>query len=258
MSFTSFGQVIPVTGQNNGFPGTLSRAGVPVVKSRQVLSTAAHNVDFGEAAVLIPNSTGGTFESIRDFVATPANIPNLAAQFAGIALREVKTHLTFPAGVVPGVQQVGYYRPGEMIDVVQLGSVTVQITHGTPQANGQVYARIVANAGTVGTIVGDLEAAPETVSTTGTASSGSTALTVASGTGIAVGQLITGAGIAPGTYVAAVAGTAVTLSAATTAALSSTAVVFANTVPLPYVVFATGNLDANGVAEITLKVRNAA
>jgi len=62
--------------------------------------------------------------------------------------------------------------------------------------------------------------------TTGTASSGSTALTVASGTGIAVGQEVSASGITAGTTVSAISGTSVTLSAVTTAALSSTAVAF--------------------------------
>jgi hypothetical protein len=63
-----------------------------------------------------------------------------------------------------------------------------------------------------------------TASTTGTASSGSTALTVASGTGIVLGQEVRGTGIPYLTTVAAVSGTAVTLSQPTSSALSSTAV----------------------------------
>lgn len=62
--------------------------------------------------------------------------------------------------------------------------------------------------------------------TTGTASSGSTALTVASATGIAAGQWVYGAGIANGTIVNSISGTNVILSAATTEALSSTSVSF--------------------------------
>lgn len=248
----SFGQVIPVLGQNIGFPGTVSRAGVPVIKSRQVLSTTAHNVNFGEAVVGIADALGGTFQSIRDFVATVANIPLLAAAFAGIAVREVKTQLTYGNGVTPGTQQVGYYAPGQMMDALELGSIVVAITNGTPAAFGAVYARIVANAALTATAVGDLEAADDVVSTTGTADAAATALTVASGTGVAVGQIVTGAGVADGTYVAAVTGTAVTLSKATTAALAATAVKFHNCVALPDVEFTTGVLDANKMAEITL------
>lgn len=64
--------------------------------------------------------------------------------------------------------------------------------------------------------------------TTGTASSGATSIAVASGTGIAVNQLITGTGIMPGTYVSNVSGTTVTLPSTfpTIAALSSTALTF--------------------------------
>jgi hypothetical protein len=78
-------------------------------------------------------------------------------------------------------------------------------------------------------------------STTGTASSGSTALTVADGTGLATGQIVVGAGIAGGTTISAVSGTSVTLSAVTTAALSSTPVIFATAVPYnpPYTINTT-------------------
>jgi lysophospholipase L1-like esterase len=64
--------------------------------------------------------------------------------------------------------------------------------------------------------------------TTGTASSGSTALTVASATGIGIGELVIGAGIPPGDLITAISGTSITLSVATTAALSSTSVSFGN------------------------------
>ena len=56
--------------------------------------------------------------------------------------------------------------------------------------------------------------------TTGTATTGSTALTVADATNVAVGDLVYGTGIAAGVTVAAVSGTAVTLSANTSAAIN--------------------------------------
>lgn len=66
------------------------------------------------------------------------------------------------------------------------------------------------------------------VATTGSAAQGSTALTVADPTGIIVGQLVSGTGIAPLTFVMAVdsATSVVTLSLGTTAILSSGAVTF--------------------------------
>jgi uncharacterized protein YybS (DUF2232 family) len=55
--------------------------------------------------------------------------------------------------------------------------------------------------------------------TTGTASAGSLAVTLASGTSVVVGQAVVGTGIAQGTFVSAISGTALTLSQVTTAAL---------------------------------------
>lgn len=75
-------------------------------------------------------------------------------------------------------------------------------------------------------VTGSAYAVISEVTTTGTASSGATSLTVASATGIAVGADVLGAGIASGTTVSAISGTTVTLSLATTAALSSTTVDF--------------------------------
>jgi hypothetical protein len=261
---TSFGQVIPVTGPNIGFDGSVSRLDERVITARQVLPTGLSNVAFAAPCVIIPNSSGGgdTMDSIADFIATSfANAGLVAAQFGGFAVREVKTQVTYPAGVTPGIQQVGYYVPGEMGEILERGSMTVPLAAGVPLSQGQVYTRLALNSAVPGGTVGDIEAAPpssDTISTTGTASSGSTALTVASGTGLKAGQSVSGAGIAPGTSIAAVTGTAVTLSLATTAALSATPVVFSNVVALPNCVFRTGFVDANNKVEITLKIRNAA
>lgn len=64
------------------------------------------------------------------------------------------------------------------------------------------------------------------VLTTATAASGGTVLTVASGTGIAVNQLVVGQGIQPGTYVVSGAGLSWTISLPTTLPLQATAVSF--------------------------------
>ena len=257
--FTSFGQVIPVLGQNNGFPGTVSRAGVPVIKSRQVLPAATRNIYFGEAAVLIGDATGGKFQSVRDFIAAAqANILLVYAGFAGIAVREVKTQLTYPAGVVPGVQQVGYFAPSQMADILELGSIVVPITHGSGSAvaGGPVYIRLATNASLTATSIGDLEGAQEgPTATTGTCASGTT-LAVASPTGIVANQMVSSPGyITPGTYVVSISSSNVTLSQAVIQAMSSTAVSFTSCLALPDVAFTTGNIDANGVGEITILKR---
>ena len=65
--------------------------------------------------------------------------------------------------------------------------------------------------------------------TTGTVTSGTAALTVASASGIYEGDYIVGEGIAPGTYVTALSGTAVTMSANANATLSADPVTFYST-----------------------------
>jgi hypothetical protein len=66
------------------------------------------------------------------------------------------------------------------------------------------------------------------VHTTGTVTSGSASLTVASATGIVQGMVVVGKGITPGTTVSSIAGTSVTLSANANATLSSDPVAFYN------------------------------
>lgn len=63
--------------------------------------------------------------------------------------------------------------------------------------------------------------------TTGTASSGAQAITLASAAGVVSGQLVLGTGIAPTTFVTGIAGNVVQLSLPTTAALSATPLQFA-------------------------------
>lgn len=88
-----------------------------------------------------------------------------------------------------------------------------------------------------------VKAAATTITTT----SGSTSATVASGTGIAVGQKVIGAGIADGTTVAAVAGTSVTLSVAATATGATVPVTFSTILDATYV---SPNTDAGKAAVV--------
>ena len=64
------------------------------------------------------------------------------------------------------------------------------------------------------------------VNTTGTVTSGTTSLVVASATGITAGMFVVGEGITPGTTVSSIASTTVTLSANAGATLSSDPVTF--------------------------------
>jgi hypothetical protein len=256
-----FGQSIPVAGLLIGGPGKFTRLADTVTRSAQVLSTSANPVSFGSAVLLIPNSgaPGDTMQQISDFIANIlANGGSFqASQFAGIACAEVTTTAGFPYN--PENSEIGSFLQGKFGDLLERSSISVFILAGTPASQGQVYLRTALNTAVPNGVVGGLEAQKDaTVSTTGTWSNGGTSVTVASGTGIAAGQTVTGAGIAPGTLVKAVSGTTVTLSQAATAAGSGAALAFDSSLALSGVRFRTGNLDSNNVAEITLLNREAA
>ena len=276
MTLTSFGQVIAVTGLNNGFVGTISRIGERVVAARELVQqtsgSTVYNLNFGDPAVMIQNSSGGYFASVLDFVtAATANIGLVASQFAGVAVREVQTQLTYPAGQTPGILQVGYYAPTSIAEVLERGSINVLLSvAGTAAVSGsQMYTRVVTNSAVTAGLIGDWEVNPvasDQFTDATTLTEGSTAATVNSGTNVQVGQIITGPGIAPyapsstATYVAAISGTSLTLSQAAVATYASTGALltFSNLVRLPGVVARTGNLDTNNVLEITIKERLAA
>jgi hypothetical protein len=188
----SFGTTIPVVAMNLGFLGNVSRVGERVIAARQVLSTTPSPISFGDACVIVPDSTGGTYQNVKDFIAGAGTFT--AAKFAGVAVRNVKTQLIFQALGNVQTPQVGQFAPGMMAEVLERGSVTVKINNGTPVSQGAVYVRTVLNGAIPAGVVGGFEA-------------------VADGT---------------------------------------------NTVALVGVVFRTGVMDANGVAEITLLARAAA
>lgn len=270
MTQYSFGQVIGVTGPNNGFVGTVSRQGERVILARAFVPyNATLNLNFGDPAVIIPNKTGGYYDSVADFVANAvANIGLVASYFAGFAVREVKTQLTYPAGQAPGIQQVGYYANDQMSEVCERGSGTVLLSVGAPNAEAQVYTRVVLNAAVPAGFIGDWEtnpAASDLFNITGItiAAAGATTLT-GTFTGVYIGQVVSGPGVLPGTYVVSGTGTAgaytaIVISQALSTAITATSVLtFSNLVALPNVVARTGALDSNNILEITIKVRNAA
>jgi hypothetical protein len=131
-----------------------------------------------------------------------------------------------------------------------------------------VYTRVVLNAAIAAGLVGDWETNPadsdlfSLSGITGVAA-GQTALTLTA-TGVYVGMVVSGPGVPAGTYVVSGTGTAgsysaIVLSNAITTALTSTSpLTFSNLVALDGVVLRTGYVDANGMAEITIKNRKAA
>lgn len=267
MTQYNFGQVIPVTGPNIGFQGTVSRFGERVIAARQFTPYTVTNVlNFGDPAVIIQNGTGGYYDSVADFIAHgAANIGLLASAWAGMAVREVKTMLTYQAGQQPGLQQVGYYSNGQMAEVLERGSGTVLVSvSNSPTAEAQVYTRVVANAAVPAGFVGDWEvgapAATDLFTQEATTQTqGSTAITLASGTNTVNGQLVSGVGIPAGTYLVSGGGTtSIVLSNAATQTSAANVLTFSNLFACPNVVARTGFVDANSMLEITLKVRQAA
>jgi hypothetical protein len=117
-------------------------------------------------------------------------------------------------------------------------------------------------------LIGDWETAPAasdlfTLTGATAAAAGQTAITLTA-TGVYVGQVVSGPGVAAGTYVVSGTGTAgsysaIVLSQALTTAITATSpLTFSNLVALPNVVARTGFVDANNILEITIKSRNAA
>jgi hypothetical protein len=263
MTASSFGQVIPVLGPNIGFPGAVSRFGDRVILARELNPSATLNLNFGDPAVIIPNATGGYYDSVLDFVtALASNIGLVAGYFAGMAVREVKTMLTYNTGN-PAILSVGYYAPNSMAEVLERGSGTVFLSVGAPNTQAQLYTRVVLNSAVTAGTIGDWEtnpAATDLFSTTGTAAAIGTALTLASATNTKNGQVVTGLGIAPGTYIVSGGGTtSAVLNQNTTAIIAAgTPVTISNLVALADVVARTGYVDANGMLEITIKNRHAA
>jgi hypothetical protein len=163
MSITSLGQTIPVLGVNLGFPGAVSRIPNPVVVARPVNTGSTLNLNFGDPAVVISDTTGGTWKSVADFMANGGGSAATAlSNFAGFAVREVKTQLGYPGTY--GAQTVGYYVPGEIAEVLEQGAILVTLAAGTPQSNQQAYIRVVSNPA-ISTVIGGVEAAADGVNT---------------------------------------------------------------------------------------------
>jgi hypothetical protein len=255
-------KVIPVTGLNLGPVGTVSQSDFPLRTPRQVKATDTKNIAFGELAVL---NSDNSYSSLAQFIANV--IANGGATVIGtgsnrtpigIAAANTRTNPTFPmAGNQGTVTPAGAYVPGTIADVLTQGTINVQVNNGTPSADGVVYARVAANASIPAGVVGGIEAqADASVNTTMGTTSGSNSITVASGTGVVAGQIITGAGIPANTCVTNVAGTTVTMSQnATATAASGVAVNFASTVALDDFRFKTGVLGGDGTAQLTIKKR---
>ena len=110
--------------------------------------------------VVSVNYQAGTVTISKAATASATVNLNYAA-FGGIAVREVKTQLTFP--ITPGTALTGNYLPGQLTEALVRGSITVKINVGTPVANGPVYVRAILNGAIPAGLVGGLEASADGV-----------------------------------------------------------------------------------------------
>ena len=263
-----------------GYPGQASRHGDEVSRTRPVKASTS-NIKFG--APVVQNADG----TVQLFGAS-----NVAADFAGIAMRKVKSAVVYP------YQNFGYYSAEEPCDVLQRGGIMAVCAWGTPTIGSPVYVRTIVESGVSpdGAAVGDLGAEAEgtpvagantyTISTNAAASDKITfgGVTLTAGTDFEVGAsaAATAADLAAAfnanaalsaiyTFDAVAAvihvterqagggntpGTMTVGNGGTAVITAGTATASApgNAVPLVDVVWSSG-VDARSVAELTMKTR---
>lgn len=107
------GKVLNLT---NGYAGQVSRSIDDIIES---LANADTNpIAFGSPVALVSG-----------------NVKNVSADnlaIIGIAARTIKTEETYGQGDAK-------YKPGEMVDVIKRGSVSVLVSNGSPSAGGTVH-----------------------------------------------------------------------------------------------------------------------
>jgi hypothetical protein len=160
------GFVIPLTGPNSGFPGTVSRNGDELIVNRPLNLNDTLPAAFGDVAVLNPDSTGGTWSSVQSFIAGGGTGANVLAQLAGLFSRNFKVDLTYPTYGASGAN-VNQYLPGQLADVLERGVMTVQLrVYSTaPVADGQVFVRVALNGAIPAGVIGGLETAADGANT---------------------------------------------------------------------------------------------
>jgi hypothetical protein len=113
--------------------------------------TASATANIGATAISVTSFTANAAYAIGAAVAAS----NTFAQFAGVAVREVKQSTVYFGG---GTAQ---YNPGDPCDVIQQGSVIVTCQNGTPAARSPVYIRTALNSAYPNAVIGGWEAAAD-------------------------------------------------------------------------------------------------
>jgi hypothetical protein len=131
---SSFGQVIPVIGTGFGFIGEVSRTGGgdPFIISRQSNAANLQNINFGDAVVFLPDSTGGTCKQFADWVATGGGL----AIVTGTATSVTATPVSM-AGLSVGMMVSGPGVPaGTFITSVNYAAGTITLSKATTTTVG--------------------------------------------------------------------------------------------------------------------------
>lgn len=134
-------QVIGKT-MDAGYAGSYARQPDMIVNTR--VAGGSVNIPFGAPLV---SSEGTVVQMGADAT---------AAEFVGVAGREVKSSLTYQQ------QSPGEYAPGDAVSVFQEGSIQVYCQRGTPALGGTVYVRTVYNGTYESAQVGGFEAVSDT------------------------------------------------------------------------------------------------
>lgn len=140
-----FGQAIGKT-MPHGYAGSYSRQPDTIIDTHPL--EGADNVAFGAAVVV---GTNGAVKAVGG--------SNTAADFIGVALREVKSATDYLN------QNVGKYVPNDAVAVLKRGCANVICQNGTPAFDGPVYMRIAANASYPNAVIGGFEAAADGANT---------------------------------------------------------------------------------------------
>lgn len=131
------------TSMPNGFAGSYARQPDMIVNTRP-------------AGGGVPIAFGVPLKYDANGTVVQMGASDTAAQFVGIAGRELKSSLTYLN------QNEGEYAVGEPVSVFQRGSINVYCQHGTPKLGGDVYVRVEANESYPTAAVGGFEAEEDT------------------------------------------------------------------------------------------------
>jgi hypothetical protein len=125
---------------NNGFAGTYAQQPDSIIDTHPIVASGTA-VPFGHAVI---DASNGAVKK--------ADATMTAANFVGIAVREVKTVLSYTdpnAG--------GEYVAEEAASILKRGMVSVICQDGTPSARAKVFLRITANESKPAALIGGLE-----------------------------------------------------------------------------------------------------